>query len=109
MKQYLILLKGKKELDYSPEQLQKRLAEYHQWVATISEHYITDNRLEARGAYIYKQDHIVTDGPFLEAKEIIAGFIILQADSLEQAINISNHSPLLQYFELYVRPIVHTA
>lgn len=106
MKQYLLLLKGKKELDYSPEQLQKRLEEYREWVSTIEEHYITDNRLERNGAHINQKDNIKTDGPFLEAKEIIAGFIIIKAKSLEKAIKISNFSPLLNYFEIYVRPII---
>ena len=106
MKQFLILLKGKKELDYSPEQLQKRLEEYREWVATIQENYVSDNRLERGGAHISKKDEIKTDGPFLEAKEIIAGFIIIKAKDLESAIKISNTSPLLNYFEIFVRPMI---
>ncbi|MGD1847986.1 MAG: YciI family protein [Salibacteraceae bacterium] len=76
MNHYLLLLKGKKALDYSPEQLQKRIEEYRAWVDTISAYYVDDNRLEREGAHIQAKDSIVTDGPFLEAKEIIAGFII---------------------------------
>lgn len=106
MKHYLLLLKGKRELDYSPDQLQKRIEEYRKWVTTISEHYIDDNRLERTGAHIQKKDKIVTDGPFLEAKEIIAGFILLRAYDLEQATHIANTSPLLKYFEIFVRPMI---
>ena len=106
MKQYLLLLKGKQELDYSPEELQKRIEEYRKWVNSIETHYISDNRLERNGAHISDKDKIKTDGPFLESKEIIAGFIIIQAINLEQAIEISNTSPLLKYFEIFVRPIV---
>lgn len=106
MKQYLLLLKGKMALDYSPEQLQKRLEEYREWVGTIESHYVADNRLERTGAHITKKDEIETDGPFLEAKEIIAGFIIIKAKNLDEAITISNSSPLLNYFEIYVRPMI---
>ena len=106
MKQYLLLLKGKKDLDYSPEQLQKRLEEYRNWVSTIEKNYISDNRLERSGVHVIRKDEIATDGPFLEAKEIIAGFIIIKADNLEQAIEISNSSPLLNYFEIYIRPMI---
>lgn len=106
MKQFLILLKGKKELDYSPEILQKRLEEYRAWVTTIEEHYVTDNRLEREGAHIREKDEIMTDGPFLESKEIIAGFIIIRAEDLDEAIRISNTSPLLHYFEVFVRPMI---
>ena len=106
MKQFLLLLKGKKELDYSPEQLQKRLEEYREWVTTIQNNFVTDNRLEREGAHIRRKDEIATDGPFLEAKEIIAGFIIIETKDFEEAIKISNSSPLLNYFEIYVRPMV---
>ncbi|MEM9329025.1 MAG: YciI family protein [Bacteroidota bacterium] len=106
MRQYLLLLKGKKELDYSPQKLQKRLEEYRGWVTTIHKHYVMDNRLEREGAHLISREEIKTDGPFLESKEIIAGFIIIQADSLAQATSIARASPLLAYFEIFVRPMV---
>jgi len=39
----------------------------------------------------------VTDGPFSESKEAIGGFIIIQADSLEQAVEIAEGWPGLEY------------
>lgn len=106
MRQFLLLLRGKKELDYSPEELQKRIEEYRKWVDDIKEFYVADNRLEREGAHIKSKDSIKTDGPFLEAKEIIAGFVVLKAASLEDAKNLALTSPLLKYFEIIVRPIV---
>ncbi len=106
MKHYLLLLKGKRELDYSPGELQKRLDEYRLWVQSIEAHYVSDNRLERKGSLIKGKHTIKTDGPFLEAKEIIAGFVILKAGSLEEATSIARTSPLLQYFEIMVRPII---
>ncbi len=106
MRQYLLLLKGKRELDYSPEQLQKRLEEYREWVETIQENYVSDNRLEREGVHLKNKKEMLIDGPFLEAKEIIAGFIIIKAVSLEAAADVAKGSPLLQYFEIFIRPIV---
>lgn len=106
MKQFLILLKGKKTLDYSPAELQKRLEEYRLWVETIKENYISDNRLERRGVFIRSKDDIISDGPFLEAKEIIAGFIIIKAEDLNTAVDIARKSPLLKYFYIMVRPMI---
>ena len=37
--------------------------------------------------------NIVTDGPFAESKEAIGGFLIIQADSLEQAVQIAEDCP----------------
>ncbi len=106
MNQYLLLIKGKGALDYSPEELQRRLDEYQEWVKTIPSHYVNDNRLEQTGVHIKSKDSIVTDGPFIETKEIIGGFIILQAKDLDQATSLALSCPLLKYFEIIVRPIV---
>ena len=39
------------------------------------------------------EERIVTDGPFAEAKEVIAGFSIIKADSLEEAIDLVKRTP----------------
>lgn len=38
---------------------------------------------------------VVTDGPYVETKEILGGFVILEADSVEQAIEIASDWPSL--------------
>ena len=39
------------------------------------------------------EERIVTDGPFAEAKEVVAGFSIIQAKSLEEAIELVKRTP----------------
>lgn len=41
------------------------------------------------------EERIVTDGPFAEAKEVVAGFTILQAKSKEEAIEWVKRAPNL--------------
>lgn len=38
---------------------------------------------------------VVTDGPDVEAKEILGGFVILEADSMERALAIASEWPSL--------------
>ncbi|MEL7427047.1 MAG: YciI family protein [Bacteroidota bacterium] len=106
MKQYLILLKGKKELDYSPDKLQERLEAYRKWAFDLGDHYVIGQRLERKGAHFKDQGKVLTDGPFLEAKEIIAGYVIIKANSLEQAIAITKTLPLIDHFEAFLRPLI---
>ena len=49
----------------------------------------------SKGARVTFNDdeRIVTDGPFAEAKEVIAGFSIIKASSLEEAINLVKRTP----------------
>jgi hypothetical protein len=36
-----------------------------------------------------------TDGPFVEAKEVLGGFSFIQAESLDRAVEISKSCPVL--------------
>jgi len=48
-----------------------------------------------------------TDGPFLETKEQLGGFILIEARDLNDAIRIAAGIPLAQYGTIEVRPIYH--
>jgi len=39
----------------------------------------------------------VTDGPFVESKEAIAGFFLIRADSLEEAVEVGRGCPGLEF------------
>jgi len=39
------------------------------------------------------EERIVTDGPFAEAKEVVAGFSIIKVNSLEEAIELVKRTP----------------
>jgi hypothetical protein len=53
----------------------------------------------------------ITDGPFTEAKELIAGFWLIRADSLEQALDWASRVPSPPHIEtnLEVRQVVEAA
>ena len=108
MQQYLILLKGKGALDYSPEEFRQRMDGFQDWVEGLADRYVSANRLENEGAHFRSQKEVVTDGPFLEPVEIIAGYIIFKAESLEAAMADVTRLPLLAHFEAFLRPMVET-
>jgi hypothetical protein len=47
----------------------------------------------------------VTDGPFMETKEALAGFYLVEAPSIEEAIRIAAKIPPAQVGAIEVRPI----
>ena len=47
----------------------------------------------------------VLDGPFAETKEILAGFNLIEADSLDAAVTIAEHLPWARYGCIEVRPV----
>ncbi len=47
----------------------------------------------------------VTDGPFAETKELLAGFNLIEADSLDDAVRIAHEFPWIRYGSIEVRPV----
>ena len=90
----------------SPQELQKILNDYKAWVNKMGAQYVGGQKLEESGAYLTGKTHeIQTDGPFLESKEIIAGYFLIQAKDQEEANQIALSSPHLGLYNIEVRPI----
>jgi hypothetical protein len=51
----------------------------------------------------------VTDGPYLEAKEYIGSFYIVDCESLDRAIEIAAAMPSAEFTEVEIRPLMHEA
>jgi hypothetical protein len=48
---------------------------------------------------------LVTDGPFMETKEQIGGFILVEARDLDQAIQLASHIPVVRFGAVEIRPV----
>ena len=48
---------------------------------------------------------LVTDGPFAETKEQLGGFYLIDANNLDEAINIASKIPSARFGSIEVRPI----
>jgi hypothetical protein len=51
----------------------------------------------------------VTDGPFAEAKEQLGGYLIVDCETPERAVEIAARWPDARHFAMEVRQIMHTA
>ena len=50
---------------------------------------------------------LVVDGPFAESKESVGGYLLLQADTLDEAVEIARSNPALKYgTTVEVRPVL---
>ena len=48
---------------------------------------------------------LVTDGPFAETREWIAGFALIEAASMEEAIDLAQRNPAAHWGRVEVRPV----
>ena len=61
----------------------------------------------AKRVSVQEDRTITTDGPFAEAKELLAGFYLVECDSLDRAIAIAARNPGLAELGLVeVRPVL---
>ena len=59
---------------------------------------------EAKTVRVRAGKVMVTDGPFIDSKEVIVGFDILECETLEEALEIAARHPMARAGRLEVRP-----
>ncbi|MCB9760909.1 MAG: hypothetical protein H6739_13810 [Alphaproteobacteria bacterium] len=108
MPEFMLIMRGERAQDPSPQEMQQRMQEYMAWMhqMTAEGRLKAGQPLEPRGAWLTDADTVITDGPFLEAREIIGGYVILAARDLDEAVALAQGCPLLQHCEIYVRPVL---
>jgi hypothetical protein len=99
MDEYLILMRLDlitKEVQPSPEQLQVYMKRYQDWVGGIAAQnkFVGGTALSMEGKVIRPKD-VITDGPFAEVKESIAGFITIRAKDFDEAVSLAKLCPIL--------------
>jgi hypothetical protein len=48
----------------------------------------------------------LTDGPFAITKEALAGYYLIEAENLDQALGVAKRIPLVRYGHVEVRPVM---
>ena len=101
MKEFLLVFRRDyvtNELQPSPEQLQTMMKPWQDWMGSLAAQnklVSSGNRLAPDGRVV-KSDNIVTNGPYVEIKEAIGGYIIIRSESLDEAAEISKDCPILK-------------
>lgn len=99
--QFLLLLRQPPGGTPSPVELQKIMARFGAWMKGMSDkgHVLGTNGLEPTAGKVLRGPRglSATDGPYLEAKEIVGGYVLISADDLDQAIELARDCPGLDY------------
>lgn len=82
--------------NFSAEDMQKEIEIHGKWIEELGEHFDSGEPLEHPAKSVRGKEKLVTDGPFIEAKELVSGFYIIKAESLEQATELSKGCPVLR-------------
>jgi hypothetical protein len=82
----------------TPEQAQRTLQAWLGWIRELeAKGYLKDpgQPLEPGGKVVTGKPAVVTDGPYTEAKDLVLGFIVVQARDLAHAAEIAAGCPIV--------------
>ena len=81
----------------SPADMQAMLKKWQDWMGGIaSQGKLVGSPIRlAQEGKVLKPGGVVTDGPFVEMREILGGFIIVKADNVEEATTLAHGCPAL--------------
>ncbi|WP_212005238.1 YciI family protein [Chitinophaga sp. HK235] len=99
MKEFMLLFR-QPSYDYSnasPAEMQTLAGKWQDWVSNI----VAQDKLSSHGprlaleGKVLKAGGVVTDGPFVEVREMLGSFIIVRAESLEAATTLAHGCPAI--------------
>lgn len=94
----------------TPEQMEAMMPLWDEWIGGIAAQgkFIPGKRL-GRPGKVLKANGVITDGPFVEIKEQLGGFICVMAEDIEEATTLAHGCPILQLEgTVEVRPTIPT-
>jgi hypothetical protein len=93
----------------TPDQMKQIMDRFTVWMRNLSDKGIVvgTNGLESTGTVLRgPRGTTLNDGPFAESKEIVGGYVLITADSFNQAVEIARDCPGLDYqMAVEVRPV----
>lgn len=81
----------------SPEKQEEIQKKWNDWIGGIA----AQGKLAGNGLHltpvgsVLKPGGVVTDGPFVEIREILGGFIVVKADTMDDAITLAHGCPAI--------------
>jgi len=109
-KEFIIFFRGSQwDKDLSPEEIQKVMGQFMGWFERLREEgrLKAGQPLERQGKIVSgKKGRTVADGPFAESKEAVGGYFLLTVADLDEAVEIAQQCPILEYGStVEVRPV----
>jgi hypothetical protein len=81
--------------------------EIEAWLDRLGDSRLIGNELRgaasAATVRVRRSERLITDGPFAETKEVIAGFDVIDCETLEEAIEIAAMHPVAKFGAVEVR------
>jgi hypothetical protein len=114
MANFLFVYRGNSEAygKLTPEEMQQNMQKWSAWIAEgLKKGWMLDagDALTQEGRVVNAKK-VVTDGPFVESKEVVGGYSLVKADTIDAAAEFAKGCPiLLTGGNVEVRPLAGLA
>jgi len=114
MEQYLFLIRSN-PADFagrSAEEMQQLIQKVSAWRQSLQNRIAIGKKLKDGEGRVLRKNGAspsVTDGPFVEAKEVMGGFFVVEAENYDQATELAKSCPLVNFGSIEIRAIQQLA
>jgi hypothetical protein len=89
MKNFMLIFRGPDytEQEFTADESQEMMGKWFAWVDALKteDRYVAGEALMPTGKMV-KRNNVVTDGPYVESKELVGGFFVIRATDFDDAI-----------------------
>lgn len=98
MNKYMLILFENENTytEFSPEDMQKEFDIHMKWIEELGKQYDSGEPLQHAAKSVKGKEKVVTDGPYIESKELVSGYYLINANSLDEATELSKGCPVLR-------------
>lgn len=95
-KNYLCIMRSQPKMPEksetpSPAQMEEMFAKFNAWKEKYKDNIVDMGGKLGEGKVVTTES--ATDGPFIEAKEVVGGYMIVSAESMDEAVEVARQSP----------------
>lgn len=99
MEEYVLIMRHQDGNEVaSPEQIQQWMQQTMDWINGIAAQnkFVQGTGLPFNDSCVVHANKMVTNGPFGAIKETVGGFIVVKAESVDEAVEFAKGCPVLQ-------------
>src|SRR6266536_5502299 len=85
--------------DLSPSDMQAHLNKWYAWAGALAKagRHTGGQPLDRRGKTVRGHDRVVTDGPYAESKDLVTGSLVIEASSIDDAVDVARGCPVFEF------------
>ena len=108
MEKFMYLFRGGHAADEAQNVPAEHMQKWGKWMESLAKKgiLVAGEPLQPVGKQVNGNKKVITDGPFVEGKEVVGGYFIVNAKDINEAVEISKDCPIFELDgKVEVRPV----